>query len=306
MAGVGADPAAALQHGGLARHARPGEAAGAGEHVEQAGVGGGEVELGDGLDELAPALGDDQFSGEQVLGEPGRLQQPAGDGEDRAHARRRAGRTGRRSVKFSGLMPLLRNMSRSSAKVRTASTSMWVVSMEARFLATHGPMKTTLMSGPRSWCSTRAMATMGETMGARYGIRRGWYLRTYETAAGHGVVMYRPSGFVLQELAVGVGHEVGAQGDLVDRIEAQGADHGDQRAGRDVGELGGEAGGHHGHHPLLAWSSPKARAVSSRTCLAFWLQTRRQLPQPMQRGWMTRACPSTTWIALAGHSRTQA
>ena len=53
-------------------------------------------------------------------------------------------------------------------------------------------------------------------------------------------------------------------------------------------------------------SRAKARAVSSRTCLAFWLQTRRQLPQPMQRGWMTLAWPSTTWMALAGHSRTQA
>ena len=80
-------------------------------------------------------------------------------------------------------------MSRSSAKVSTASISWCLKSMEARFLATHGPMKTTLRSGPSSWRSTRAMATMGETIGARLGMSRGWYLRTYDTTAGQGVVM---------------------------------------------------------------------------------------------------------------------
>ena len=41
------------------------------------------------------------------------------------------------------------------------------------------------------------------------------------------------------------------------------------------------------------------------TCLAFWLHTVTQLPQPMQRVWMTLAWPSSIWMALAGHSRTQ-
>jgi hypothetical protein len=49
-----------------------------------------------------------------------------------------------------------------------------------------------------------------------------------------------------------------------------------------------------------------ARCVSSRTCFAFCVHTRRQLPQPMHRGWMTLALPFSTLIALAGHSRTQA
>ncbi len=40
-------------------------------------------------------------------------------------------------------------------------------------------------------------------------------------------------------------------------------------------------------------------------CLAFWLHTVTQLPQPMQRVSMTLAWPSMIWIALAGHSRTQ-
>ena len=58
----------------------------AGQHVQEPGVGVGEVELVDGVDELVPALGDDQLAVQQVLGEPGRLQQPAGDGEHRADA----------------------------------------------------------------------------------------------------------------------------------------------------------------------------------------------------------------------------
>ena len=50
--------------------------------------------------------------------------------------------------------------------------------MDARFLPTHGPMNTVLKSSPRSWRSTLAMAAMGETTGARYGINSGSYLRT--------------------------------------------------------------------------------------------------------------------------------
>jgi len=38
-------------------------------------------------------------------------------------------------------------------------------------------------------CSTRDMATIGETMGASDGVRSGWYLRTNDTTAGQGVAM---------------------------------------------------------------------------------------------------------------------
>ncbi len=50
-----------------------------------------------------------------------------------------------------------------------------------------------------------------------------------------------------------------------------------------------------------------SRSVSSTalsTCFAFWLQTVTQLPQAMQRVWMTLAWPSRISMALTGHSRT--
>jgi hypothetical protein len=56
---------------------------------------------------------------------------------------------------------------------------------------------------------------------------------------------------------------------------------------------------------------PEARKDSTASiplsiCLAFWAQTRTQLPQRMQRSSKTWACPSLTMIALAGQFLTQA
>ena len=45
--------------------------------------------------------------------------------------------------------------------------------------------------------------------------------------------------------------------------------------------------------------------MSERISLADCVQTRTQLPQPMQRSAMTLACPSSTLIAWAGQLRTQ-
>ena len=59
-----------------------------------------------------------------------------------------------------------------------------------------------------------------------------------------------PFEVLLEQLPVGVGHQVGAQGDLMYGGEAQRADHGHQGARRDIGELGRKAGRHHGGHGL--------------------------------------------------------
>ena len=78
-------------------------------------------------------------------------------------------------------MPRSANIWRSSSNVSTASISKRMSAAAASpFLAMQGPTKTILASGPcmRGSCSTRAMATIGETMGARNGVRSGWYLRT--------------------------------------------------------------------------------------------------------------------------------
>ena len=84
------------------------------------------------------------------------------------------------------------NIWRSSVKVSTASTSKMMSALAASpFLAMQGPTNTTLASGPcmdGSWM-TRAMAIIGETIGASAGTRSGWYLRTNDTTAGHGVAM---------------------------------------------------------------------------------------------------------------------
>jgi len=50
--------------------------------------------------------------------------------------------------------------------------------------------------------------------------------------------------------------------------------------------------------------SSRTRAAALWTCLACWLHTRTQLPQPMHRSGMTSAWPVAIRMALAGHSRT--
>ncbi len=54
---------------------------------------------------------------------------------------------------------------------------------------------------------------------------------------------------LFQQAAVGPPHQVGPQGDLVDRIETEGSDHGHQSTRRHLPELRGETGGHEGCHP---------------------------------------------------------
>ena len=54
-------------------------------------------------------------------------------------------------------------------------------------MAMQGPMNTILRSGPSLACSTRAMASMGDTMGASRSSISGWYLRTKLTTAGQAV-----------------------------------------------------------------------------------------------------------------------
>ncbi len=45
-------------------------------------------------------------------------------------------------------------------------------------------------------------------------------------------------------------------------------------------------------------------SMADRTCLACWVHTRKQTPQPMHRSASTCALRSAIRIALAGHSRT--
>ena len=65
------------------------------------------------------------------------------------------------------------------------------------------------------------MAIIGETIGARLSSRSGWYLRTYETTAGQLVATWRPVAVVDEQAGVVAGDEVGAEGDLVDGVEAE-------------------------------------------------------------------------------------
>ena len=60
-----------------------------------------------------------------------------------------------------------------------------------------------------------------------------------------------PLGVLLDQLAVGVGHQIGSKGELVDRVETEGPDHGNQLAGGGVGELGREAGRNHRDHSFF-------------------------------------------------------
>ena len=68
---------------------------------------------------------------------------------------------------------------RSSVNVRASSTSPpRSGEMASRFLAMHGPMNTTRMASPWSARSSRAIAIIGDTMGASDPVRSGWYRRT--------------------------------------------------------------------------------------------------------------------------------
>ena len=66
------------------------------------------------------------------------------------------------------------NIWRSSVNVSTASISKMMSGLAASpFLAMQGPTNTTFASGPcmAGSCTTRAMATIGETIGASDGVR---------------------------------------------------------------------------------------------------------------------------------------
>ena len=86
------------------------------------------------------------------------------------------------------------SMACNSANVRTLCTSSGSSSLAASpFLAMHGPMNTTFKSWPWRWCNTRAMATIGDTMGASDFTSSGWYRCTYATIDGHVVATKRLS-----------------------------------------------------------------------------------------------------------------
>ncbi len=71
------------------------------------------------------------------------------------------------------------------------------------------------------------------------------HIRDHGRAGGGDVAAFR---VFLQQLAVFVGDEIGSQSHLMHGVEAQGPDHGDQLAGRDIGEFSRETGGDHGRH----------------------------------------------------------
>ena len=74
-----------------------------------------------------------------------------------------------------GLIAWRRNISRSSTKVSTASISPSTRSLSASpFLAMQGPTKAIFRSGPNSRRSARAVASIGETIGASAGTSSGW------------------------------------------------------------------------------------------------------------------------------------
>jgi hypothetical protein len=103
---------------------------------------------------------------------------------------------------------------------------------------------------------------------------------------------------LLQEAAVPLRHEVRPEGHLVDELEAQRPQH--AHSVNSAGKLGAT---------IAATGAPPARSSRTRaaalwTCLACWLHTRTQLPQPMHRSGMTSAWPVAIRMALAGHSRT--
>ena len=85
----------------------------------------------------------------------------------------------------SGLIAWCRSISPNSMKVSAASTSPPTSALRASpFFAMHGPMNTTFIASPYSRRSARAVATIGETIGANAGTRSGWYRSTYPTIAG--------------------------------------------------------------------------------------------------------------------------
>ncbi|OQC39939.1 MAG: hypothetical protein BWX66_01067 [Deltaproteobacteria bacterium ADurb.Bin058] len=77
------------------------------------------------------------------------------------------GSNSRSAMIESVLMPASFSIVLSSGNVRTTSMSSSPYSALSCFLATHGPMKTTAKSGPYISFTTLAVATIGETMGAK-------------------------------------------------------------------------------------------------------------------------------------------
>jgi len=76
-------------------------------------------------------------------------------------------------------MPRVAIIIRSSANVSASSTSPWSSSdIASRFFAMHGPTKTIRNRGPNCFRSSRAVAIIGETMGARAEVRSGKYFST--------------------------------------------------------------------------------------------------------------------------------
>ncbi len=198
------------------------------------------------------------------------------------------------------------NNSRNSENVITASISPATDSpLASIFLAMHGPMNTILSCSPWISLKARAVAIIGETMGASERDQFGIVTldESDDCRAGRGNIAVPVAR--QQEFPVAAGHEVGAECHLDDEIRnpisatCRPFAYGPRRRTR-----------------RESWGPrrrPRAAPMSSKDCtscavlrsnLAFCEQTRTQLPQAIQRSPITWAWPSVMRIALTGHSRT--
>ena len=173
---LAADVGAALEDGLLTAEACAHDAALAAEDVEQSRLGLAVFELGDGVGEIGTPVGADDVAAEKILGETRRLEHAARDGEERPEAAARrveivAGRPG------EGDAAPLQHGAQLHVGEGDVDLGLGRPSSASPFLAMQGPTKTTLVPSPYMRCSTRAVASMGETMGARWSSRSGWYLR---------------------------------------------------------------------------------------------------------------------------------
>ena len=170
-------------------------------------------------------------------------------------------------------------------------------------------MKTSFPCGSTLPFTRRAVASMGETTGARCGTSSGTIFSTYCTTAGQGEEMRKSSGessatwWNLREYS----HETRSAPKATSNTPANPA-----ACSAPTSLSGGmsrKAAGKEGASSAQVFPgvASKARTWSSeeRTRFAPWEQARTHHPQEMQNSSMISACPPFTWRAFVGQERTQ-
>ncbi len=208
----------------------------------------------------------------------------------------------------AGSTPAAASISTSSSKVSTASTVPCTYgSRISAFLAMHGPMNTIRTPSPRRERIARAAAIIGETTGARASCRAGRYFSTYDTMAGQGVLITGLSPRTARRTSAAYSALISSAPKAVSQTSANPIFRSAVTAR--AGSTGAKATGKEGARQATTVPPPSSilctSIVESSIRLAFCVQTFTHWPQAMHCSSITVAWPAITFIAFAGHSRTQ-